>query len=270
MADGRGRKSEKGGGIMNFVELTMPLNHQWMPDGGLPTAIKFFLGPKNHQEKGMVVGSDSGTCLALPALFTDFRKTTRLDQVPVEKLFLRATTVAHIAKGEGEEINKSDVQRAWDAARPGKADALLVATGWGDKPYEQAEGNSYVLRSPYFSLEAAQYLARAMNENGSDLLLADTAVLGLPESHMIPEWFSMLPTPAAESAEARMYLHLYDGDKTKKDFAVDMEFARFGVMTVRKLIGCGHVKNQRIKIIVAPLHVVRGVASTCRVVAVEE
>lgn len=83
---------------MDFVELTMPLNHQWMPDEGLPTAIKFFLGPKNHQEKGMVVGSDSGTCLALRALFSDFRKTTRLDQVPVEKLFLRPTAIAHINK----------------------------------------------------------------------------------------------------------------------------------------------------------------------------
>lgn len=49
---------------MNFVDLTMPLNHRWMPDEGLPTAIKFFLGPKDHQEKGMVVGSDSGTSLA--------------------------------------------------------------------------------------------------------------------------------------------------------------------------------------------------------------
>ena len=69
---------------MNYVDLTMPLNHRWMPDEGLPTAIKFFLGPKNHQEKGMVVGSDSGTSLALPSLFAEFRKTTRLDQVPVE------------------------------------------------------------------------------------------------------------------------------------------------------------------------------------------
>lgn len=100
--------------------------------------------------------------------------------------------------------------------------------------------------------------------------MVDTAVLGLPESHIIPEWFSMLPPPAAESAEARMYLHLYGVDKAKKDFAVDMEFARLGIMTVRKLIGCAKIKKQRIKVIVAPLNVVRGVASTCRVVAVEE
>jgi len=255
---------------MNYVELTMPLNHRWMPDEGLPTAIKFFLGPKNHQEKGMVVGSDSGTSLALPSLFADFRKTTRLDQVPVEKLFLRPTTVAKINKGDGEEINKSDVQKAFDAVRPAKGDAFLIVTGWGDKPHQRAEGNEYVVSSPHFSLEAAQYLAQAMHDNENDLLLTDTAVLGLPESHIIPEWFSMHPPPAAESPEARMYLHLYDTEKAKKDFAVDMEFARLGIMTVRKLIHCGEIKNQRIKMIVSPLNVVRGVASTCRVVALEE
>jgi len=42
-----------------------------------------------------------------------------------------------------------------------------------------------------------------------------------------------------------MYLHLYDGEKAKKDFAVEMEFARLGIMTVRKLIHCGQIKKTR-------------------------
>ena len=77
---------------MKFVELTMPLNHQWMPDDVLPTSVKFFLGPKNHQEKGMVIGSDSGTCLTLPSVFEAFRRTARLDEVPLDKLVLRPAT----------------------------------------------------------------------------------------------------------------------------------------------------------------------------------
>lgn len=251
---------------MKFIELTMPLNHQWMPDDVMPTAVKFFLGPKNHQEKGIVVGSDSGTCLTLPSMFEAFRKTTRLDEVPVDKLVLRLATVVTIAKAEGEEINRAEVQRALDSVRPAKADAILITTGWGDKPY----GESYVLGSPHFSLEAAQYLAKTMNENQSDLLLLDTAMVGWPDKHLIPEWCSMLPTPTAESAEARMYLHLYDGEKAKKDFAVEMEFARLGIMTVRKLIHCGQIKKDKIRIIVSPLKIVRGVASTCRVVALED
>jgi kynurenine formamidase len=255
---------------MNFVDLTMPLNHRWMPDEGLPTAIKFFLGPKDHQEKGMVVGSDSGTSLALPSLFAEFRKTTRLDQVPVEKLFLRPAAVTHINKEDGEEISKGDVEKAFRDARQAKGDAFLIVTGWGDKPHHEAEGNNYILGSPHFSFEAARFLAQALHNNQNDLLLLDTAVLGLPKSHMIPEWFSMLPAPSAESAEARMYLHLYDSEKAKKDFAVEMEFARLGITTVRKLVRCGQIKRQRIKLLVSPLNIVRGVASSCRVVAVEE
>jgi kynurenine formamidase len=251
---------------MKFVELTMPLNHQWMPDDVLPTSVKFFLGPKNHQEKGMVIGSDSGTCLTLPSVFEAFRKTARLDQVPVDKLVLRSATVLSIVKTEGEEITKGDVEKAFDGAQPAKGDAILIATGWGDRSY----GESYVLDSPHLSLEAAQYLAKRMNDNQTDLLLVDTALIGRPDKHLLPEWCSLLPTPAAESAEARMYLHLYDGDKAKKDFAVEMELARAGIMTVRKLVHCGQLKKDKIKIIVSPLKVVRGVASTCRVVALED
>jgi kynurenine formamidase len=255
---------------MKFIELTMPLNHRWMPDELLPTSVKFFLGPRNHREKGIVLGSDTGTCLTLPAVFSAFRQTGRLDEVAVEKLVLRSTTVIAIGKGEGEKITKADVDRGLNSAQPTAGDAFLIATGWGDKPYSEAEGGSYLLRSPHFTLEAAQYLAERMRENGSDLLLVDTALLGLPDKHLIREWCSMLPIPAPESGEARMYLHLYDAEKAKEDFAVELEFARFGIMTVRKLIHCGDIKQHRIRIIVAPLKVVRGVASTCRVVAVED
>ena len=255
---------------MNFIELTMPLNHHWMPDEVLPTAVKFFLGPKNHQEKGIALGSDTGTSLMLPSVFADFRKTARLDELAVEKLFLRPTTIAVIMKGDGEEITQGDVEKLLDSSRPAKGDALLITTGWGDKPYYESEGGAYVLQSPHFSLEAAKYLGARMKENESDLLLVDTALMGWPDRYLISEWCSMLPTPPVESGEARMYLHLYNSEKATEDFAVDREFARFGIMTVRKLVHCGQVKKPKVKIIVAPLQIVRGVASTCRVVAVED
>jgi kynurenine formamidase len=255
---------------MKFIELTMPLNHQWMPDEVLPTSVKFFLGPKNHQEKGMVVGSETGTCLMLPSVFLDFRKTTRLDEVPVEKLFLRGTTVAAIKKRNQEEISQADVEKALDFSRWPKGDAVLIWTGWGDRPHHELGGGAYVLQSPHFSLEAAKYLGERMRENESDLLLVDTALLGWPGHYLIPEWCSMIPPPPVESGEARMYLHLYNADKTKKDFAVERELARFGIMTVRKLVHCEQIKNPKVRIIVAPLQIIRGVASTCRVVAVED
>jgi kynurenine formamidase len=255
---------------MHFIDLTMPLNHQWMPDEILPTSVKFFLGPKNHQEKGIVVGSDTGTCLTLPAVFADFRTTSRLDELPPEKLVLRPTTVAAIPKGNEEVIALPELEKALDASRPAKGDALLITTGWGDRSSHDLEGGAYVLQSPHFSLEAAKYLAERMHGNENDLLLVDTALVGRPGSHLIPEWCSMLPTPPVESGEARMYLHLYNADKAKADFAVEMAFARRGIMMVRKLVRCGQIKSAQIKIIVAPLKIVRGVAATCRVVAVED
>ena len=255
---------------MNFMELTMPLNHRWMPDEVLPTSVRFFLGPKDHQEKGIVVGSDTGTCLTLPSVFADFRKTTRIDELPVEKLVLRSTTVATISKGNEEEISRMDVEKALDTSRPAKGNALLIRTGWGDRSYHELEGGAYVLQSPHFSVEAAKYLGERMRDNESDLLLVDTALLGWPGNYLIPEWCSMLPTPFVASGEARMYLHLYNTNKAKADFAVEIEFARLGIMTVRKLVHCGRIKNPKVKVIVAPLQVVRGVAATCRVVAVED
>ena len=255
---------------MNFLDLTMPLNHRSMLDEVLPTSVKFFLGPKNHQEKGIVVGSDTGTCLTLPSVFADFRETTRLDELPVEKLVLRPTTVTVIPKSNEEEITQTDVAKALDNCRPAKGDALLITTGWGDRSSQDLEGSTYVLQSPHFSLEAAKYLGERMRVNESDLLLVDTVLLGWPGNYLIPEWCSMLPTPPVESGEARMYLHLYNTDKTKADFAVEIEFARLGIMTVRKLVHCGRIKNPKVKVIVAPLQVVRGVAATCRVVAVED
>jgi kynurenine formamidase len=206
----------------------------------------------------------------LPSVFADFRETTRLDELPVETLVLRPTTVTVIPKSNEEEITRTDVAKALDNCRPAKGDALLITTGWGDRSSQDLEGGTYVLQSPHFSLEAAKYLGERMRVNESDLLLVDTGLLGWPGNYLIPEWCSMLPTPPVESGEARMYLHLYNTDKTKADFAVEIEFARLGIMTVRKLVHCGRIKNPKVKVIVAPLQVVRGVAATCRVVAVED
>ena len=41
-------------------------------------------------------------------------------------------------------------------------------------------------------------------------------------------------------------------------------------MTVKRLVNCGALAGPRLRVIVGPLHVVRGVGATCRVVAVLE
>jgi len=256
---------------MEYLELTLPLNHEYMPDEVFPTATNCFLGSRYHPDKGIVVGSETGTCITLPAVFSEFRKTTRLNELPIEKLFLRPATVLDISKEGGEEITTQDFQQAFKVSVPEPGDAILIRTGWGDSGACREPGPRYMLESPHFSVEAAEFLAGMLVEKKSDLLLTDLAMIGRPDRHLIPEWCSLEPRPSPwPSPEARVYLHLYSPDKARKDFAAEIALAKAGVMTVKRLIHCGAIQGRRVRIIVSPLNVVRGVASTCRVVAVQD
>ena len=53
------------------------------------------------------------------------------------------------------------------------------------------------------------------------------------------------------------------------DLEADYALAEAGIMTVKRLVNCGAIQQSRLRLIVSPLRVVRGVGSPCRVVAVE-
>jgi kynurenine formamidase len=255
---------------MRCFDLTMQLDHEEMPDEVFPTATHYYLGPKYHADKGIVVGSETGTCITLPAKFEEFRKTARLHEVPIEKLALRSTAVLDCLCNENGEVSIDEVRKAFENADLKSGDAILVRTGWGDAGMHTQRGDNYILGSPHFSLAAAEALASAMKECKSDLLLTDMGVIGWPGKYMIPEWGTLLPRPNPwPSPEARVYLHLYSSEKAKADYVIENVFARAGIMTVKKLVHCGALKSRKVNVIVAPLHIVRGVASTGRVVAVE-
>ena len=256
---------------MKVLDLTMLLDYDGMADEVFPVATHYYLGPKYHAHKGIVVGSETGTCLTLPSAFADCRKTTRLNEVAPEKLALRPTAVLDIPNNPGEAIEENDLMRVLGEASIESGDAILIRTGWGDRQLHTQRGDHYVLKSPYLTVKAAELLAAKMRERKSDLLLTDTALVGLPDKHMIPEWCSLLPRPEPwPSPEARVYLHLYTPEKAKADFAAEIALARAGIMTVKKLVNCKAISGKRPKMIVAPLQIVRGTASTCRVAALEE
>jgi kynurenine formamidase len=256
---------------MEYKDLTLALDHDWMPDEVLPLAAHFYLAPKYHPDKGIILGSETGTCLTLPSAYADFRKTTRLHEVPLEKLFLRATTILDIVKEENEAISETDLKKAIDKSRLAKGNALLLRTGWGDRGFQKQGGSRYILASPYLSVEAAAALAAFMTEQGSDLLLMDSALIGRPDKHLIPEWSALFPRPGPwPSTEAQMYLNLYTPEKAKADFAVELILAQAGIMTVKRLVDGAGLLTDGLRIIVSPLHIVRGVSSTCRVIAVRE
>jgi kynurenine formamidase len=239
---------------VRFHELTLPLDYEYMPDEVFPTATPFVLAPREHPDKGLLLGTETGTCLTLPAQFEERRQSSRLHDIPPEKLVLRETVVLTIPAEAEQEIGAADVARALAAADPRAGDALLLRTGWGDRGEHQRP----------------ERLATAMQECGSDLFLTDLATIAWPAKHLMPEWLSLLPRPRPwPSPEATVYLHLYTRDKMEQDYAAALVFARAGIMTVKRLVGCGAIASGRVRIVVGPLKLVRGVGATCRVVAVD-
>jgi kynurenine formamidase len=256
---------------VKVIDLTMLLDHDGMADEVFPIATHYYLGPKYHADKGITLGSETGTCITLPSTFASCRKTMRLHEVAPEKLTLRPMSVLNVPKGSSEPVEEDDLKRAMEEGTAQSGDAILIRTGWGDNQLHTLRGDRYVLQSPYLTLKAAELLAAKMWELDSDLLLLDTALIGLPNNYLIPEWCSLLPRAEPwPSPEARVYLHLYTPEKAKADFAAEIALAEAGIMTVRKLVNCRAVVDHRPKVIVAPLQIIRGTASTCRVAVLEE
>jgi kynurenine formamidase len=255
---------------MRFHELSMPLDWQWMPDEVLPTAVHFLLPPRSHADKGIILGLESGTSLMMPAQFAAFRRTMRLHEVPPEKLVLRPAVLADVPKGPREAISPADVDRAIESVDLGPGDGLLIRTGWGDGAPRERGSDEYLVDTPYLTPEAARTLGKAMANRGSDLLLLDTALVGYPDKHLIPEWVSMLPRPLPWPSEgARAYLQGYLEREVNEDWAADYALAEAGVTVVKRLVNCRAIQGPRVRLVLAPLHLVRGVGSPCRVVAVE-
>jgi kynurenine formamidase len=256
---------------MRLCDLTLTLDHEYMADEALPSAAAFVVAPREHPDKGFLVGTECGTCLTLPAQFAEHRKTRRLHEIPPEALVLRPTVVVDLPAAGGEDIGGPAVERAVAAAGPRPGDAILLRTGWGDRGLERQPGAGYLLGGPRLTLDGARALAARMQAVGSDLLLTDLALVARLDGHQIPEWHSLLPRPRPyPSIESTVYLHVYTADKARADYATARALAEAGVMTVKRLVRCGEVAAARARIIVGPLHLVRGVGATCRVVALLE
>lgn len=255
---------------MDLYDLTMPLDWEWMPDEVLPTATHLLIAPRRHPAKGLTMGNETGTCLLLPSQFEELRKTARVHELRPEQLFLRDTAVVTLAAEPGQAIGRAQLEPAVAATDVHPGDALLVRTGWGDGLERLRGTDRYLRQSPSFTEEGAAYLASVMDENATELLLTDTAVIGMPARHLVPQWADWLPRPAPwPSTEAKAYLRGYTAERVAEDFAADLALARAGKIVVRKLVDCGALPPGRVKVIVAPLHLVRAIGATCRVIAVD-
>lgn len=256
---------------MRLVDLTLTLDHDYMPDEALPSAASFVVAPRHHADKGFLIGTEAGTCLTLPAQFAEHRKSRRLHEIPPEALVLRQAALVDLPAEGGEEIGAPAIDQAFVNCAARRGDAVLLRTGWGDRGLERHGGTAYLLGGPRLSLEGAGALAARLRGLESDLLLTDLPLLARLDVHQIPEWDGLLPRPRPyPSTESGVYLHLYTADKARADYATARALADAGVMTVKRLVNCGALTGLRLRVIVGPLHLVRGVGATCRVVGVLE
>ncbi|HEY7280166.1 MAG TPA: cyclase family protein, partial [Actinomycetota bacterium] len=217
----------------------------------------------------MTLSNETGTHISLPAQFSEFRTRARIHEIEPERLTLRETAVVELPAGEEHEIGAGEIDAALDAADVRDGDAVIIRTGWGDRVAEFRGGDRYLWRSPFLGVEGARRLGERLNQADSDLVLLDTAVVGLPARHVIPEWGRLWPRPRPWPSEAAWaYLASYTPDRVMDDWAADHALAAAGVMVVSRVVGCGALPAGRVRIIVAPLCQVRGVGATCRVVAV--
>ena len=138
---------------MRLSELTMPLDHQWMPDEIFPTATRFMLAPRGDPEKGITVGTESGTSLLLRRSSRRFRAHARLHEIEPPELILRETAVVDLPCEPRQEIGRDALAAALGAADCRDGDALLLRTGLGRWRAARAGHDAYLLDTPHLGLD---------------------------------------------------------------------------------------------------------------------
>ena len=149
--------------------------------------------------------------------------------------------------------------------------------GWGTMERAYEMGIDYLKKSPSVHYEAAVLLADKMEELDSHIFMTDCALVNPPRVQGY-NWFlgdaplTPLPKPWP-SAEARE--RLLDMGGSYAYAHASKEPSSYGAL-IRKTIGCGkclvncaQITQRRIKMIILPLKIKKGGASSCRFVAVE-
>ena len=278
---------------MRLIDLTMPI---W-PGAGYGEILPFTNTPVEFTEymdyakngvrqTRMKLNGETGSPLMVPAQHAPFdmtplQKSPRfnwtLHEIPLEELVLHNTTILDIAADEGHEITAKEMEVALKDADFQKGDHVLLRSGWGtlERAYEM--GIAYLKNSPSIHHEAAAILAERMEAMDSRIFMTDCALVNPPRVQGY-NWFlgdaPMKPLPKPwPSAEARE--RLVDMGGSYAYAHTSKEPSSYGVL-IKKAIGCGkclvnchQIKARRVKMIILPLRIKNGGASSCRFVAVE-
>jgi kynurenine formamidase len=279
---------------MKLIDLTMPV---W-PGAGYGEILPFtntpvdFVEYMDYAKNGlrqtrMKLNGETGSPLMVAAQHAPFdmtpiQKTPRfdgtLDEIPLQELVLHDTAVLDITAGEGHEITADEMAAALKVADFRHGDHVLLRTGWGTLARAYEMGIDYLKKSPSVRYEAAALLAEMMEQRDSKMFLTDCALVNPPRVQGY-NWYlgdtPMTPLPKPwPSAEARERLMDMGGSyayaHTSKEPSSYGALIRKTIACGKCLVNCTQITERRVKMIILPLCIKKGGASSCRFVAVED
>jgi arylformamidase len=153
--------------LSGLIEEGMWLDNPWIsPPRIEPVAT--IAGPAGFDAHRFTLSTILGTYLEASAHLLPAGET--IDQVAPER-FVRPATVIQLPDLEARQvIQRADLQAAGPVPRPG--DAVIIATGWE----RYWNGSGFVEDSPFFSIEAMQWLLdQGVAIVGADLPSFDNA-----------------------------------------------------------------------------------------------
>ena len=210
--------------------------------------------------------------------------TWRLDEVPLDRLILRPTSVIDVPLGEKEVITPEHIDAALATADYREGDEVFVRTGWAtvEKAYEL--GDQYALLGPSWSYEACVRMAEVMVERRSSIVMTDTPLIMTPAfqgwawsvgpERIIPR---PKPWPSVEARERLLDLPPAPSTKTERPVMpawVGPGGYRHWIKTTlaicKNLVNGNLITKPRVRMLIIPLRIKNGGASPTRFVAVED
>ena len=207
-----------------------------------------------------------------------------LDEVPLDRLILRPTTIVDVPLGEEQVITAEDIDAAVEKADYRAGDEVLVRTGWAtvEKAYEL--GDRYALLGPAWSYEACVRMADVMVERGSSIVMTDTPLImtaafqgwgwSVGPDRIVPR---PPPWPSIEARERLMDLPPESATTTVRPAmpaSVGPGGYRHWIKTTlaicKCLVNANQITRPRVRMLIVPLRIKGGGASPTRFVAVEE
>lgn len=262
---------------MKIIDLTMPI-YEGMPFGTLwPYEQQVIIeSPLKWEKHGLRLDNlhmfcEPGTRLVMPSLGAARKDEPKVDEIELDKVILRDTVIVDLPKKAGEVITLTDVEAVFKDARLNPGDAVLLRTGWGDDERYYKMGEDYVLQTPYYAKDATARIAEIMKEKGCDLFFYDSANMGLPKVHLIPEWVKAQPRkPGWPSEESKAYAEAYTTEKIIADWEGVLPMGPARIIAIGCIVNCGAISKSRVKTVSLPLKI-RGAAVTpCSVIAIED